>query len=89
MRINSGKLEKPEELADFLQKKIGGKVKVDGSSIEFEELKNSLKARHVKTYIKRFLHNKGLRERFRILVNKEEITLQMIEVEEEETTSTS
>ncbi len=87
MRINSGKLEKPEELADFLQKRIGENVKVDGSLIELGE-KNNLKARQVKTYIKRFLHNRGLRERFRVLVNKDEITLQMIETEEEEINAT-
>lgn len=87
MRINSGKLEKPEELADFLQKRIGENVKVDGSLIELGE-KNNLKARQVKTYIKRFLHNRGLRERFRVLVNKDEITLQMIETEKEEINAT-
>jgi hypothetical protein len=80
MKVILGKLENAEELAGFLEKRTGVKPKVENGIIEIQE-ENS---RKIKTYIKRYLHNRGLRERFRVLVRGEELTLQMVEEESQE-----
>lgn len=84
MKVIFGRLERPEELAEFLQRKIGAKAKVEGDAIEIGNENGNVKAKLIKTYIKRYLYNKGIRKSFRIFVKKDILTLQMLEGEEQE-----
>src|SRR5437667_11632202 len=62
------------------------KPSVSGGELEMEDsaIRKGVKPRQVKTYVKRFLHQKGLRKTFRVLVNGSELTIQEREREEEE-----
>jgi hypothetical protein len=73
-----------DELAEFLGPRVGAKAVVNGGEIEFgdEDVKKTIKPRHVKTYVKRFLNRKGERANYQILVEGGE--LRMIELEKEE-----
>jgi len=73
-----------DELAEFLGPRVGGKPVVSGGEMEFddESVKKTVKPRHVKTYVKRFLNRKGERQNYQILVTGTE--LRMIELEREE-----
>ncbi|MDA4131938.1 MAG: hypothetical protein OK454_02255, partial [Thaumarchaeota archaeon] len=46
-----------DELAEFLAPRVGGKAEVGGGELNFDDagVKKTIKSRHVKTYIKRFL----------------------------------
>jgi hypothetical protein len=77
------------ELAEFLEPRIGAKPEVSGGELTFEDdsIKKTLRARHVKTYVKRFLWKKGERRNYRVLVEGKElrlIELEPSEAEEEE-----
>ena len=77
------------ELAEFLEPRIGAKPAVSGGELTFEDdsIKKSVRARHVKTYVKRFLWKKGERKNYRVLVEGKElrlIELEPSEAEEEE-----
>src|SRR2546428_1997283 len=52
--------------------------------MEESAIRKGVRPRHVKTYVKRFLHQKGLRKTFRVLVNGSQLTIQELEREEEE-----
>ena len=70
-----------DELAEFLGPRVGAKPAVAGGELSFDddEIKKTIKSRHVKTYVKRFLNRKGERQNYQILVQGNE--LRMIELE--------
>ncbi|MGA2199863.1 MAG: hypothetical protein ABSG45_07990 [Nitrososphaerales archaeon] len=78
-----------EELAEFLEPRVGAKPQVSGGELTLDDdsMKKTVKARHVKTYVKRFLWKKGERKNYRVLVEGKEvrlIELEPSEAEEEE-----
>ena len=78
-----------EELAEFLEPRVGAKPQVSGGelTVDDDSMKKTVKARHVKTYVKRFLWKKGERKNYRVLVEGKElrlIELEPSEAEEEE-----
>lgn len=87
MKILLGTLkEKGEDLAEFLEPRIGVKGEVSGGELDIEDksLKKGVRSRHVKTYIKRFLSIEKVRQDYRVLVEGGEIRLVQLEGEEEE-----
>lgn len=87
MKVVLGTLkDKGEELATFLEPRVGAKPELSGGSIEIDDegLREGVKPRHVKTYIKRFLYMKGVRKNYRVFVSGRELTVQEIELGEEE-----
>jgi hypothetical protein len=87
MKVVLGTLKgKGEELATFLEPRVGTKPEVSGDSIEIDDegVREGVKPRHVKTYIKRFLYMKGVRKNYRVFVAGKELTVQEIELGEEE-----
>jgi len=65
-----------DELSQFLEEKLHLKLAVEGSNIvvgseEGEDVKTNI----VKTYLKRFLHAKGLRHKYRLSVHAKNIML--------------
>lgn len=90
MKVTLGTLkDKGEELATFLEPRLGAKPIFEGGVIEIEDesVRQGVKPRHVKTYIKRFLYMKGVRKNYRVFVSGKELTIQEIvlgEKEEEE-----
>ncbi len=86
MKIVLGNLkDEGSELVAFLEPRVGTKPTLAGGALEIEDasVRTGVKPRHVKTYVKRFLHSKGLRKKFRVLVNARELTVQELEVKEE------
>lgn len=74
MRIEVSKLGKQAEaLASFLEPRLSAKVSRSESKIELEAApdRGTLSNRFVKTYVKRFLHNTGARELFRVIADDE------------------
>ena len=68
---------------------MGAKPQVSGGelTVDDDSMKKTVKARHVKTYVKRFLWKKGERKNYRVLVEGKElrlIELEPSEAEEEE-----
>lgn len=87
MKIALGTLkEKGDELAAFLEPRVGAKPSLSGDAIEIEDegLREGVRPRQVKTYIKRFLYMKGVRKNYRVFVAGKELTIQEIELGEEE-----
>ena len=87
MRISLGTLkDQGEEIAAFLEPRVGAKPSVSGDTIEVEDssIREGVRPRHVKTYIKRFMYMKGLRKNHRVFVSGKELTIQEIELVEEE-----
>ena len=87
MKVALGTLKnKGDELAAFLEPRVGSKPSFSGDEIEFEDgnVRAGVKPRHVKTYIKRFLYMNGVRKKYRVFVSGKELTIQEIEVGEEE-----
>jgi len=78
--------ENADELAAFLGPRVGAKPEVGGGELNFddEEVKKTIKSRHVKTYIKRFLNKKGERANYQIQVEGKQLRLIELEGEEEE-----
>ncbi len=74
-----------DDLVAFLEPRVGAKPSLSGGIIEIEDggLREGVKPRHVKTYIKRFLYMKGARKRYRVFVSGKELTIQEIVVGEE------
>ncbi|MDG6925266.1 MAG: hypothetical protein JRN09_01805 [Nitrososphaerota archaeon] len=75
-----------DELAEFLGPRVGDKPSVSGGEINWndEDVKKTIKSKHVKTYIKRYLNRKGERANYQILVEGKELRLIEIEHDEEE-----
>ena len=87
MKVVLGTLkDKGELLATFLEPRVGAKPSVSGDAIEIddESVREGVKPRQVKTYIKRFLFMNGVRKNYRVFVAGKELTIQEIELEEEE-----
>lgn len=81
MKITLGKLaERGDELAEFLGNRLKQKLAVESDTINISDEK--VKPKLVKTYIKRYLFIKGLRKDYRVLVNKDQLTIQKLEQEE-------
>jgi len=87
MKVVLGTLkDKGELLATFLEPRVGVKPSLSGDTMEIddESIREGVKPRHVKTYIKRFLFMNGIRKNYRVFVAGKELTIQEIELEEEE-----
>ena len=87
MKILLGTLkDKGDDLAAFLEPRIGVKGEVSGGELDIEEksLKKGIRSRHVKTYIKRFLSIEKVRDDYRVLVEGRELRLVELEGTEEE-----
>jgi hypothetical protein len=87
LKVTLGTLkDKGEELATFLEPRVGAKPSVEGGAIEIDDagMREGVKPRHVKTYIKRFLFMKGVRKNYRVFVSGKELTIQEIVLGEEE-----
>jgi len=84
--VLGGLKDRAEELQSFLEPRVGVKPSVSSGELEMEDsaIRKGVRPRHVKTYVKRFLHQKGLRKTFRVLVNGSQLTIQELEREEEE-----
>jgi sRNA-binding protein len=78
--------DKGEELATFLEPRVGAKPSLTGDALEIEDesVKKGVRPRQVKTYIKRFLYMNGVRKNYRVFVAGNELTVQEIELGEEE-----
>jgi len=78
--------EKGDELAAFLEPRIGVKPEVSGAELEILDsaIRKGLRSRHVKTYVKRFLSIEKVRQDYRVLVESGELRLVELEREEEE-----
>ncbi|MDG6988925.1 MAG: hypothetical protein JRN21_06320 [Nitrososphaerota archaeon] len=74
-----------DDLAAFLEPRVGAKPSLSGGVMEIDDggLREGVKPRHVKTYIKRFLYMKGARKKYRVFVSGKELTIQEIVVGEE------
>ncbi len=86
MKISLGTLkDQGEELAAFLEPRVGTKPSVSGDTLEVEDgsIREGVRPRHVKTYIKRFMYMKGVKKNHRVFVSGKELTIQEIELGEE------
>ncbi|MGH9920322.1 MAG: hypothetical protein ACRD6W_15825 [Nitrososphaerales archaeon] len=86
MKILLGTLkEKGDDLAAFLEPRIGVKGEVSGGELDIEDksLKKGIRSRHVKTYIKRFLSMEKVRDNYRVLVEGGELRLVELETDKE------
>jgi hypothetical protein len=74
-----------EELAAFLEPRIGVKPKSSGNGLDIDDdsVRKAVKPRHVKTYIKRFLLKQGDRKHYKIIVEGTELTMVYLEMEED------
>lgn len=87
MKVALGTLkDKGSQLADFLEPRVGTKPALSGDAIEIEDegVREGVKPRQVKTYIKRFLYMNGVRKNYRVFVSGKELTIQEIELGEKE-----
>jgi hypothetical protein len=87
MKVTLGTLkDKGELLVAFLEPRVGAKPSLSGDSIEIddESVREGVKPRQVKTYIKRFLYMNGVRKNYRVFVSGKELTVQEIELGEKE-----
>lgn len=87
MKIALGTIkDQGEELAGFLEPRLGVKPSVSGDALEVEDssIREGVRPRHVKTYIKRFMYMKGIKKKYRVFVSGKELTIQEIELGEEE-----
>ena len=87
MKIRLGALrDRADELVSFLEPRVGTKPSSSGSEIAIEDssVRQGVKPRQVKTYVKRFLHKTGQRKSFRVLVAGGELTIVQLEGGEEQ-----
>jgi sRNA-binding protein len=87
LKISLGTIkDQGEELAAFLEPRVGVKPSVSGDTLEMEDgsIREGVRPRHVKTYIKRFMYMKGIKKKYRVFVSGKELTIQEIELGEEE-----
>jgi len=85
LKVTLGTLkDKGEDLASFLEPRVGTKPSLSGGEIEIQDdqVKEGVKPRQVKTYIKRFLYMNGVRKNYRVFVAGKELTIQEIELGE-------
>lgn len=87
MKVALGTLkDKGDQLVAFLEPRVGTKPSLAGDAIEIEDesVREGVKPRQVKTYIKRFLYMNGVRKNYRVFVSGKELTIQEIEIGEKE-----
>lgn len=85
VKVNLGELKDvKDDLAALLERKLGVKPVVEGGGVVIEDDDKTVKVKDVKLHLKKFLHSKGLRRKFRILVEKGELNIVALEQEEEE-----
>jgi hypothetical protein len=87
LKISLGTLkDQGDELAVFLEPRVGAKPSVSGDALEVDDdsIREGVRPRHVKTYIKRFMYMKGVKKKYRVFVSGKELTIQEIELGEEE-----
>ena len=87
MKVALGTLkEKGDDLVAFLEPRVGTKPSLSGGDIEIEDekVKEGVRPRQVKTYIKRFLYMNGVRAKYRVFVAGKQLTIQEIELGEKE-----
>ena len=87
MKVTLGTLkDKGDDLVAFLEPRVGTKPTLTGSEIDIEDgqVKEGMKPRQVKTYIKRFLYMNGVKKKYRVFVAGKELTIQEIELGEKE-----
>ena len=87
MKVALGTLkDKGDDLVAFLEPRVGTKPLLSGGEIDIEDeaVKEGVKPRHVKTYIKRFLYMNGVRKKYRVFVTGKELSIQEIELGEKE-----
>lgn len=87
MKVALGTLkDKGDQLVAFLEPRVGTKPSLAGDAIEIEDesVRQGVKPRQVKTYIKRFLYMNGVRKNYRVFVSGKELTIQEIELGEKE-----
>ena len=87
MKVALGTLkDKGDKLVAFLEPRVGTKPSLSGDAIEIEDesVREGVRPRQVKTYIKRFLYMNGVRKNYRVFVSGKELTIQEIELGEKE-----
>ncbi len=87
MKVSLGTLkDKGEALATFLEPRVGTKPSLSGDAMEIEDgsVREGVRPRQVKTYIKRFLYMNGVRKNYRVFVAGKELTIQEIQLGKEE-----
>ena len=87
MKVALGTLkDKGDDLVAFLEPRVGTKPSLSGGELEIEDekVKEGVRPRQVKTYIKRFLFMNGVRKKYRVFVAGKELTIQEIELGEKE-----
>ncbi|QQG49228.1 MAG: hypothetical protein HY247_02645 [archaeon] len=87
MKVSLGTLKyKGEELVTFLEPRVGVKPSLSGDTLEMEDsgLRQGVRPRQVKTYLKRFLYMNGVRKNYRVFVTGTELKIQEIELGEKE-----
>ena len=85
MKVTLGTLkDKGDDLVAFLEPRVGTKPSLSGGEIDIEDdqVKEGVRPRQVKTYIKRFLYMNGVRKKYRVFVAGKELTIQEIELGE-------
>ncbi len=72
-----------EELSGFIESKLAVKSERDGDKISFEDKseRTHVRAPEVRTILKRFIHTKGIRKKYRLL--SEEGSLKFVKLHEE------
>jgi hypothetical protein len=78
--------DEADELAKFLGPRVGIDPSVSAGELDFddEKVKKTIKSRHVKTYVKRFLNKKGERANYQIQVEGKQLRLIELEKSGEE-----
>ena len=86
--ISSLESDDKENLTDFMESKLPVKCERDGDSVEFEDKspRSHVTSPEIRTYLKRYLHTRKLRKRYRLLSDGASLRFvkQAVEKEEEE-----
>jgi|TARA_B100000315_G_scaffold178846_1_gene167543 hypothetical protein len=84
VQINLGKSKvSGDEMVSLLNEKLDSSAVLDGKKILFKDDDKPVRMKDVKTYLKKYLHRKGLRKQIRILVDKGEVIFVELQQEEE------
>ena len=84
LQINLDKLKDGrEELASLLDEKLRVSSTLEANKLILNAEEGAITIRDVKTYLKKYLHRKGLRKDIKILVNNGQINLVKVRRKEE------